>query len=227
MNHLRQLTFATLFVCALLGNDTVTADSPSKETNSLTQKESEQGFQLLFDGETLSGWKINENQPSAYVENGNIVTHGKRAHLYYVGGENGGKFGDMELRAKVFIHPASNSGIYVHAKWHDSGWPLAQGYEAQVCSNDYSDPKKTGSIYNYKNLEKSVVADGEWFEYVVIVKGRTITTFLNDKVAATFTEPADKPSRLLGGYIALQCHDPKSKVEYNTIRVRELSADVK
>jgi len=200
----------------------------SQEKNTLTDEEKKQGFKLIFDGKSLKGWQMNENAKSAQFKDGHIITNGKRGHLYYVGtgrDSKDGRFKNMELRAKVLIHPASNSGIYVHAKWHDSGWPLAQGYEAQVCSNDYRDPKKTGSIYNYKNLNKSAVEDGKWFDYTVIVKGRTITTMLNGKVAAKYTEPDDKPSRLKGGFIALQCHDPKSKVEYHTLRVRRLADD--
>ena len=193
-----------------------------EKKNMLSAEEKEKGFLLMFDGKSLDGWKMNENPESARVENGNIVTSGKRGHLYFVGDGENNQFGNLELRTKVKIHPSSNSGIYIQIAWHDQGWPLAQGYEAQVCSNDYKDPKKTGSVYNYVNLGKSDVPDGEWFDYTVIVKDRTVTTMLNGKVAAEYTEPTDKDSRLKGGYIALQCHDPKSVVEFHTIRVRKL-----
>lgn len=190
--------------------------------NVLSEEEKKEGFVLMFDGKSLEGWKMNENPDSAKVKDGNIITNGARGHLYYMGDGENNQFKDLEFRAKVKIHPSSNSGVYVNIAWHDSGWPLKQGYEAQVCSNDYKDPKKTGSVYNFNNLDKSDVPDGEWFDYTVIVKGRTITTMLNGKVAATYMEPEDKETRLKGGYIALQCHDPKSVVEYHTLRVKSL-----
>jgi hypothetical protein len=218
-----------IILIALSASFAIAAEKPStakktQKKNTLTAAEKKEGFKLMFDGKSMKGWKLNENPKSAQVKDGNLVTHGKRAHLYYVGDGKDNQFTNLELRAKVKIHPSSNSGIYVHVKWHDNGWPIAQGYEAQVCSNDYRDPKKTGSIYNFKNLGKSAVPDGEWFDYKVTVKGRTITTTLNGKVAATYTEPKDKPTRLKGGYIALQCHDPKSTVEYHTLRVKKLTA---
>jgi hypothetical protein len=211
-------SFLTL---GLIASSLSHADEQRK--NTLSEAEKKDGFVLMFNGESLEGWKMNENPDSARVEGGNIITSGKRGHLYYVGDGKDNQFQDLELRAKVKIHPSSNSGIYIQIAWHDEGWPLAQGYEAQVCSNDYKDPKKTGSVYGYLNLDKSDVPDGEWFDYTVIVKGRTVTTMLNGKVAAKYTEPADKETRLKGGYIALQCHDPKSVVEYHTVRVRKLS----
>ena len=196
--------------------------APEQKKNTLTAEEKKQGFILMFDGKSLKGWKMNENPKSAHVKGGHIITKGQRGHLYYVGDGKKNQFKNMELRAKVKIHPSSNSGIYINIKWHDKGWPLAQGYEAQVCSNDYRDPKKTGSVYGFLNLGKSAVPDGQWFDYTVKVEGRTVTTMLNGKVAAKYTEPKGKPTRLKGGYIALQCHDPKSTVEYHTVRVRKL-----
>lgn len=190
--------------------------------NTLTDAEKSEGFQLLFDGKTLDGWKVNEgHNTKARVEDGKIIAAGKRAHVFYVGDVSEGKFTNFEFRAKVFIHPGSNSGIYFHAKYQDRGWPLAQGYEAQVCSNNYRDPKKTGSVYGYKNLDKSAAPDGEWFDYTIKVVGDNIQTIINGKLAAEHTDSADKP-RLKGGTFALQCHDPKSVVEYHSIRVKLL-----
>jgi hypothetical protein len=190
--------------------------------NTLTDDEKAAGFQLLFDGKSFDGWKINEaHNKKARVQDGKIIAAGNRAHIFYVGDVEGGKFTNFEFRAKVFIQPGSNSGIFFHAKYQDKGWPLAQGYEAQICSDKFRDPKKTGSIYNYVNLDKSAAPDGEWFDYTIKVEGSKIQTIVNGKLAAEHSDSAEKP-RLLGGTFALQCHDPKSVVEYHTIRVKVL-----
>ena len=39
----------------------------------------------MFNGKDLSGWQVNENPESVYVEDGCLVTNGKRAHVFYVG----------------------------------------------------------------------------------------------------------------------------------------------
>ena len=45
----------------------------------------EEGWVSLFDGKTLEGWKVAENPDSVMVKDGAIVTHGPRAHVFYVG----------------------------------------------------------------------------------------------------------------------------------------------
>lgn len=229
LTRLSRPMLAALLAVALFA---VAADAAhhGDKKNALTKKEKEEGFKLLFNGKDLKGWKVSENPKSTKVENGNIICQGKRAHVWYVadgGPKDHPKFKNFEFRAKVYIHPNSNSGIYIHNVYTEKGWPLSQGYEAQVCSNGYRDPKKTGSVYNYKNLSKSAAPDEKWFDYTIIVKGRTVQTIINGKLAAEYTEPDDKPTRLKGGTFALQCHDPKSKVEYHTIRVRELPEEKK
>jgi hypothetical protein len=37
-----------------------------------------------------------------------------------------------------------------------------------------------------------------------------------------YTEPAGSPTRLTGGTIALQGHDPGSEVHYRSVRIRPL-----
>ncbi len=67
---------------------------------------------------------------------------------------------------------------------------------------------------------------GEWFDYTIVVRGRTMTTYLNGKKAAEWTDAKDPSKRRLkGGLIALQGHDPKSRVEFHTIRVRVLEGE--
>jgi len=45
----------------------------------------EAGFEALFDGKSLAGWKAGENPDSWKVVDGQIVCHGPRSHLFYVG----------------------------------------------------------------------------------------------------------------------------------------------
>jgi len=196
----------------------------------------------LFDGESLDGWTASENTDSWILENGAIVTAGDRSHLFYTGEVLDHTFKNFELSVDVKTTPGSNSGVYIHTDFQDDGWP-AKGYECQVFNSanppsnpgDYVEHKMTGSIYAIRNIWKQVVPDNEWFNYRIVVQGKTVRTYINDMLASDYTEPSelwrpeDWQGRRLkknGGTFAFQCHDPGSKVAYKNIRVKPLSDDL-
>jgi hypothetical protein len=149
------------------------------------------------------------------------------------------QFKNFELSAEVMTSPGANSGIYVHTKWQGPGWPAA-GYELQVINSNppaermdgYIEHKMTGSIYAVRNAWQAPAKDNEWFNYRIRVVGKTIQTFINDKLVCEYAEPAeaerppDKAGRFLGsGTFALQAHDPGSVVKYRDIKVKILPID--
>jgi hypothetical protein len=193
----------------------------------------------LQDGKTLAGWKAAERPESWTVEDGAFVSRGDRAHLFYVGKVAKHDFRNFEFSADVMTTPGANSGIYVHTKWQGPGWPEA-GYELQVINsnppaermNGYVEHKMTGSVYAIRNNWQAPVADNVWFNYRIRVVGKTIQTFIDDKLICEYAEPEapyrapDKQRRLLGsGTFALQAHDPASVVKYRNLKVRILPND--
>ncbi|MEM6706430.1 MAG: family 16 glycoside hydrolase [Acidobacteriota bacterium] len=188
----------------------------------------ENGTITLFDGYTLNGWKANENPDSWTVEDGALTCNGPRSHLFFVGGEGeeDNTFTNFELSAEVRTLPGSNSGIYFHTRFQESGWPR-YGYEAQV-NLTHEDWKKSGSLYDVVNVREQLAEDGEWHTQTVRVEGRKVTIKVNGKVAVEYTEPEGKEpgadfERLLGsGTFAFQSHDPESKVQFRKVRVKRL-----
>jgi len=193
----------------------------------------------LFDGETLDGWKASENTGSWKIEDGAIVTAGERSHLYYDGDVMDHTFKNFEFMVDVMTRPGANFGIYVHTAFQEEDWPF-KGYECQVINSNpptdpgaYKEHKMTGSIYAIRNVWKSPVPDNEWFNYRIVVQGKTIQTFINDIFVAEYTEP-EAPyrneglkGRILGsGTFAFQCHDPGSVVYYKNIKVKPLADDL-
>jgi Domain of Unknown Function (DUF1080) len=75
----------------------------------------------LFNGRSLGGWKANEHADTFKVVDGQIVAHGDRAHLFYVGPVSGADFKNFELSADVMTRSGANSGIYFHTSYQPSG----------------------------------------------------------------------------------------------------------
>lgn len=200
----------------------------SKPTPEAPKPDAE-GFYSLFDGKSLDGWKSNDENPGTFkVADGILTVNGKRAHLFYDGPVANHNFKNFELRAQVLVKPNSNSGIYFHTAFEPKGWP-SKGYECQLCSDAFKDPRKTGSLYAVKDLDKSPVPDDQWFEYVIRVEGNHIVLGIDGKTVLEYTQEGDAapnpkmPGRKIGsGTIALQGHDPGSTVQFRSIRIKPL-----
>jgi len=180
---------------------------------------SQDGWISLFDGKTLTGWRASENPATFRVENGEIVVHGPRAHLFYDGPVRNHEFKDFELKADVMTKPGANSGIFIRTTFQPTDWP-SKGYEVQV-NNSQSDWRRTGSLYAVRDVREAG-KDNEWFTMHTIVRGRRVQIMVNGKQTVDYTEPDSLPTRLTGSTIALQGHDPGSEVHYRNIMIRPL-----
>ena len=218
------LLLAGLLLVGCAGNEEGT---PAEEPT-VAQPAEEEGWISLFDGETLDGWQASENPASFTVEDGRIVAHGPRAHLFYVGDVENHTFKNFAFKADVMTTPGANSGIYFHTAYLEEGWP-EKGYEAQVNNSYDSDPRRTGSLYGVDDVTEVPASDNEWFTEHIIVQGKNITIKVNDKTLVEYTEPDDlareegTAGRFLdSGTFALQAHDPDSRVYYRNIMVKPL-----
>ncbi|MFD2570735.1 DUF1080 domain-containing protein [Spirosoma soli] len=191
----------------------------------LTFRSTADGWVSIFDGKTLNGWKAAENPGTFSVQDGAIVVFGPRAHLFYEGPVNNHNFKNFEWKAQVKTMPGANSGMFIHTAYQENGWP-SKGYEIQV-NQTHTDWRKTGSVYALQDVKEVFVKDNEWYTEHIIVKGKNVTVKINDKVINNYTEPdsisqGSSGKKLSAGTIALQGHDPKSKVYYKDIMVRTL-----
>lgn len=185
------------------------------------------GWISLFDGKSLNGWKVGANANTFSVVDGMIKVNGPTAHLFYDGDVHNHNFKNFEFKASVMTEPGSNSGIYFHTQYQESGWP-SKGYEVQV-NNSHTDWKRTGSLYNIVDVKEKYVKDNEWFTEYIKVQGKRVIIKINDTVVVDYTEPAnplrpeDMKDRVISsGTFALQGHDPKSTVYFKNIMVKPL-----
>ena len=205
------LTLAALSLCVV--------------ANRISDAADEEGWVTIFDGTSVDGWKINENDQTWKLEDGALVANGPRSHIFYVGDDK--PFVNFELKVDCMTRKGSNGGIYFHTRFLDSGWPK-YGLEAQV-NNTQRDPLRSGSLYGIVDVKKQHIQDDEWWTEHIIVNGRHITIKLNDTTVVDYEEPegqqafSDDYERRLGkGTFCLQGHDPGSTVYYKNIRVKRL-----
>lgn len=165
----------------------------------------------MFDGKSLKNWKAGDNPESWKVEDGAIVSSGKRSHLFWMKKE----CVNCEFKAEVMTKAKTNSGMYFRAAF-GPGWP--KGYEAQV-NNSGRDPVKSGSLYNFVKIFDQLAQDDVWFTEHIIADGNHIIIKVNDKVVVDFV---DEKNSFMRGYLALQQHDPGGSVRYRNLMMREL-----
>ena len=197
----------------------------------------EEGFVSLFDGKTLTGWKVGENASVFQVLDGMIVmecpkTIRSPAHLFYDGDVGNHAFKNFDLRIEVMTFPCANSGIYFHTEYQEAGWPK-RGLECQV-NNSHVDWRRTGSVYAIKNiswgpetpsadnkemvriLPQAPVKDNVWFTQEIICQNGKLTVKLNGETQVEYQiTDADAQHKLSTGMLwlprgtfALQGHPP-------------------
>ena len=83
-------------------------------------------------------------------------------HLFYEGPVNHANFKNFDWKCEVLTKPHSNSGMYFHTKYQDSGFP-STGIECQI-NNSHTDRIRTGSLYKLNDImNDSPAKDNEWF----------------------------------------------------------------
>lgn len=197
-----------------------------RPANQLTAAEEQQGFQLLFNGRDLEGWKQGGNW---VVEDGVLTRTGKGGSLVY---ESAKVPDDFELRFEWKVATGSNSGVYYR--------PTQMEY--QILDNavhaDGRNPR-TSAASLYFCMAPAYDATrpvGEWNEARVVCKGSLIQHWLNGQKVIDFdyNDPqwaaevellkqrgGDVQAR--GANLSLQDHgDP---VWYRSIRWRSIPAD--
>ncbi len=220
-------SFAPIRPLAVLCALALAGPGLSAAETAVTPPEKTAGWESLFDGRSLDGWKASETPETFSVRDGEIVVRGPRSHLFYVGAVGNHELKNFELSVEVMTFPGANSGVYFHTAWQESGWP-EKGYEVQV-DNSHQDPSRTAGLYGIKANLVAPAKDGEWFTMTVRVEGKHVVTAVGGKVIIDYTEeekperPKNFAGRLIGsGTFALQGHDPGSEVHFRNLKVRAL-----
>jgi len=187
-----------------------------------------EGFESLFNGKNLTGWKVNPG--------GNIKVWGAEKGVLFVDGGGGGwlmtekEYGDFELRLEYKMPKHGNSGVALRSPL--KGDPAYAGMEIQLLDDanwkDLRPAQYTGSIYDVVPPSKHVSKPfGEWNQMRIVAKGRKIKVELNGAkiVDADLDEHKEHSKRHPGllrdsGHLGLQSHD--GRVEFRKLYVKPL-----
>lgn len=189
------------------------ADTSSGVT-ALTDAQKADGWQLLFDGKTTTGWHRYGGKPvgSAWkIENGAIHLDTSIKENWQV--KDGGdivsdeEFENFDLKLEWKIAKDGNSGImfYVHEDTVKYKWPWETGPEMQVLDNsghpDAKIPKhRAGDLYDLISSSKETVKPaGEWNQAEVKCLNGKLELSLNGENVVTTTLWDDNWKKLVAG----------------------------
>lgn len=225
-----------------------TAASFAQQPNTLTEKEKQQGFKLLFDGKTTKGWHtyLRDTAGSKWQVRNNAIVFDPTQP------QNGGgdlvtneAYENYELNLEWKISKGGNSGIIFDVQ-EDPKYPATYvtGPEMQVLDNISADDNKkqnhlAGCLYDMAG-DTSVSKPhpvGEWNQVRLIQNHGHLTFYLNGIKTFDGQMGSDEWNRMVAnskfhdkefaafakvakGKIALQQHPGSS--EWRNIKIRPL-----
>lgn len=224
---------------------TTETDRSHHQQNVLSVQERSQGWELLFDGRTLKGWR-------GFQKDDVTVNEKWYAHkgMLIASGTGGGTTGDIVTRKQFenfiletewMISEGGNSGIFYMVAENDYPAIYATGPEYQILDNlGYPEPLEdwqlTGANYAMQGPEDAPVKPaGEWNTARIVVDNGHVEHWLNDKKVVEYElwsedwedrvesgKWSDYPSygRYPRGHIALQDHG--DQVWFRNMKIKEL-----
>lgn len=218
--------------------------------NTLTDREKNDGWKLLFDGKTSKGWM--NAKTKSFPSTGWDIKDGLLTVDPAAKGANGGgdivtteKYKDFELIADFKYTPGANSGIKYFIDTEVNGGAQASiGCEYQVLDNKLHPDAKLGINGNrtlaglYDLIPPKNVRDngaGQWNRATIIVKGNKIQHWLNGQLTVEYERSTPAWRELVAtskfkdvkgfgetteGRILLQDHG--NFVSFKNVKIREI-----
>jgi len=198
---------------------------------SLQAQSSRDGWESLFNGKDLSGWKQLNGKAKYEVKNKEIVgtTVSNEPNSFLATEKN---YGDFVLELELFVDTSMNSGIqfrslsspnYQNGRVH--GYQVEIDPAKRAWSGGIYDEARRGWLYPLElNPEgKKAFKNNSWNKYRVECIGNTIRTWVNGIPTAHLIDDETKE-----GFIALQVHSiDKNKKSGTQVRWRNIRIKTK
>lgn len=214
----------------------------SQSANTLTPEEKKDGWVLLFDGVSTTGWTTTGGKPVPTgwgIENGVLIARkgAKGGDIVSVN-----QYANFDLMLDFNLEPTGNSGVKYFYTTYETGGNL--GMEYQVLDDKLAEDNKkenhlTGSFYDVLPpvaANKKVNEPGQWNTLRIVAKGQRVEHYLNGTkilefvrgspafTAAVAQSKFSKAAPAFGtvekGHILLQEHG--SEISFRNIKVKTL-----
>lgn len=191
-----RLAFGSLALLATLtlGARAAAPAAPVSAPATLTAAEKAAGWQLLFDGHSLAGWRLYGKPATTAIGPGWKAENGV---LKKIAGIKSGDiitertFDNFELSWEWRLEKAANNGVKYFVTEKRPGAP---GHEYQMIDDDA--PKwaslhaesKTASFYEVlpPAADRPLHPPGQWNRSRIVVRGQTVEHWLNDRLVLTY-----------------------------------------
>lgn len=231
---MKRLLFVALLVCG------VSFAATAQEHNTLTKKERKAGWQLLWNGRDLSGWK--SNSPNGDMNKGWKAVDGELVIMARSGAGDiitDKRYHDFELSVDFKITEGANSGIKYFIGENGS-----IGCEFQILDDEnhpdakmgFNGNRRLGSLYDLIPADGwALVAKRDWNTARIVVRGNHVEHWLNGVKILEYEKNNDMWDTIVshskfakvenfaggdGGHILLQDHN--DEVHYRNLKIREL-----
>lgn len=231
---MKKLLFVVLLVCG------VSFVATAQEHNTLTKKERKAGWQLLWNGRDLSGWK--SNSPNGDMNKGWKAVDGELVIMARSGAGDiitEKRYHDFELSVDFKITEGANSGIKYFIGENGS-----IGCEFQILDDEnhpdakmgFNGNRRLGSLYDLIPADGwALVAKRDWNTARIVVRGNHVEHWLNGVKILEYEKNNDMWDTIVshskfakvenfaggdGGHILLQDHN--DEVHYRNLKIREL-----
>lgn len=231
---MKRLLFVALLVCG------VSFAATAQEHNTLTKKERKAGWQLLWNGRDLSGWK--SNSPNGDMNKGWKAVDGELVIMARSGAGDiitEKRYHDFELSIDFKITEGANSGIKYFIGENGS-----IGCEFQILDDEnhpdakmgFNGNRRLGSLYDLIPADGwALVAKRDWNTARIVVRGNHVEHWLNGVKILEYEKNNDMWDTIVshskfakvenfaggdGGHILLQDHN--DEVHYRNLKIREL-----
>jgi len=181
---MKKITYLLLISVVLCSCNKKT--NTGEKLNTLSEAEIEEGWELLFDGESLDNWKLfNGGEVTGWkIMDGILENSG-------VGSDHGGdiitkkQYKDFELSLEWNVAPESNSGIFFHVEEGEVEALYQSGPEYQLIDDNGWPTELEASQYSGANYAMHVpegtekVSANTWNTSKIIVEGAHVEHWLN------------------------------------------------
>ncbi len=179
------------------------------EPNTLTADELNDGWILLFDGQTDYGWKAGSKANWKVADGVISVSSGEKGLLHTTT-----PFADFEFKVDFRAPAETNSGIFLRTPAVPKD-PAADCYELNIAEPAVS-PFPTGSFVN-RQKSTGAARPGQWQTFTVKAEGGHFNVHLDQQQVLDYVDP--KP--IARGLIGLQYNS--GPVEFRNIKLKPLS----